>query len=89
MGDWWKKLVTSYTGIFLICFIQVNLVTINMYQVANHKFYGMAVFGFLISFIWTFNVSSIVFGTIKQRIVYGLGGMCGCIVGGIITHYIY
>lgn len=76
-------------GTFLICFIQVNLVTINMYQVANLKFAGMALFGFLISLLWTYNVSIVVFSSLKKRIVYSLGGMCGCVVGGILSHYIY
>lgn len=89
MVEFWKRATSSYVGIFFVCFLQVILVTINTYQVANRHYVGMAIFGFFISFVWTFNVSSIVFGTIKQRVVYGLGGLAGCIAGGIITHYIY
>lgn len=82
-------MMATYKGIFLICFIQVNLVTINVYQISHHKWVGMALIGFLISFIWSFNVSAIVFGTIKQRIVYGLGGMCGCLSGSLIATILY
>lgn len=89
MINLWKKLTASNWGIFFTCFLQVIIVTINTYQIANHKYVGMAIMGFFISFLWSLNVTAIVFGTLKQRIIYGLGGMCGCIIGGIITHYIY
>lgn len=89
MVQWWKQFTLTYKGIFLVCFLQVNLVTINVYQIAQHEWVGMAIVGFLISFIWSFNVSAIVFGSIKQRIVYGIGGMCGCISGSILTNYLY
>lgn len=85
----WKKYLTSSFGIFSVCFIQVNLVTINVYQIAQHKWIGMLIVGFLISFLWTFNVSAVAFGSIKQRIIYGLGGATGCLTGSIITNYLY
>lgn len=89
MNVWWKKISNSNIGLFLICFIQVNLVTINIYQVAEHKWAGMAMMGFLISFMWSLNVTAVVFGSLKQRFIYALGGSAGCLTGGLITSYFY
>lgn len=89
MHDKINKLARSDLGIFLICFLQVNLVSINTYQIATHKWIGMIIFGFFISFFWTYNVSVVAFSNIRQRIIYGLGGMCGVITGGLGTYYYY
>lgn len=89
MIEFWKKMTLTYPGIFITSFLQVILVTTNTYQIANQHYIGMSIVGFFISFLWTFNVSSVVFGSVKQRVVYGLGGMCGCLTGGILTHYFY
>jgi len=85
----WRKFTSTYIGTFLVCFLQVNLVTINVYQIANHYYIGMMIFGFLISFVWTLNVTSVAFSSMNHRIIYGLGGMCGCLSGAIVTHLIY
>ncbi len=89
MNEQWKKFTSTYAGTFLICFIQVNLVTINVYQIATHHYLGMLIFGFLISFMWSLNVTSIVFSDLQHRFVYGLGGMFGCISGSYITYLLY
>lgn len=85
----WKRFTSTYIGTFLVCFFQVNLVTINVYQINTHHWTGMAIFGFMISFMWTLNVTSIVFSDMKHRIIYGLGGTAGCLTGGYITALIY
>lgn len=89
MVENWKKFSKSYLGSFIICWLQVLLVTINTYQVSNHKFIGMAIMGFFISFFWSLNVTAIVFGSMKQRLWYAAGGMVGCITGGVITELLY
>ena len=84
-----RKFLNTYLGAFLLAWWQVVLVSVNTYQVANHKWVGMALFGFWISLFWTYNVSIVVFSDIKMRIVYGFGGMCGVTTGGIGTWYYY
>jgi len=83
------KFLKTYTGIFLLCFWQVIMVSVNTYQIANHKWIGMAIFGFWISFFWTYNVSILAFGNIRQRLVYAAGGMCGVLTGGYGTYWYY
>jgi hypothetical protein len=49
---------------------------------------GIAVVGFLISFIWSFNVKKIAFGGMADRVVYSMGAsagaVCGLMVGRVI-----
>jgi len=84
-----RTFMSTYTGAFLLCFWQVLLVSINTYQIANHKWVGIAIFAFLISFFWTYNVTIVMFGDWKQRAVYALGGSVGCLTGGLGTYYYY
>lgn len=70
-------------------FIQVILVAINTYQIANNKILGTVIFGFLISFVWSFNVRKIAFGTMTDRIVYALGAAGGSATGLVIATQYY
>lgn len=87
--DKFKKFGKTDLGIFVICYWQVILVAINTYQIANHKFVGVVFFGFLISFFWSINVNAVVFSSIRQRIIYALGGACGCLTGTLISYFWY
>lgn len=75
--------------LFGVCYIQVLLVTVNIWQITHSKYLGMFVVGFLISLLWTINVKNIVVSTIENRIFYSLGGACGCISGSLFSGYIY
>lgn len=45
--------------------------------------------GFLISFIWSFNVKKVAFGSMLDRIIYSIGasigGISGLLIGGLLT----
>lgn len=84
-----KKHLESRLGLFLTGFIQVVLVAINTYQIANEKYLGVFFIGFLISFVWTFNVKKIAFGTWEDRIIYSSGAALGSLTGLIISILIY
>jgi hypothetical protein len=70
-------------------FLQIMLVCINTYQVAHAKWLGVFVVGFGISFLWSFNVKQIAFGTVQDRILYALGAAVGSIAGLLIAKLYY
>lgn len=68
-------------NLFITGFLQVFFVAINTYFIANKMLFGTAMAGFTISFIWSFNVKKVAFGTTKDRIVYALGAAFGSLCG--------
>ena len=70
---------------FFQSFLQVGLVSISTIFITKHLYYGIFIVGFLISLLWTFNVSRIAVSTIKQKITYSLGAGTGAVCGVLIT----
>ena len=66
---------------FLTSFFQVGLVAINTLLIARGLFLGVFIVSFIISLLWTFNVSKIAISTINQKLTYALGAGCGAVVG--------
>ena len=77
------------TKLFFSGMLHVLLVAVNMYQIAHEKWIGCFIVGFLISFVWSFNVQKIAFGTTIQRVSYALGAAVGTVAGLFISTYIY
>jgi uncharacterized membrane protein len=77
------------TRTFIYAYIQVMLVVMNTWQVANQKFVGAIIVGFFISLVWTFNVKRVAFGEWKTRLIYCFGASLGTASGLLITKYIY
>lgn len=82
--------------IFTTGFIQVILVCLNTYQIANYivtksimTLLGILFIGFLISLVWTLNVKKIAFGDWIDRITYASGAATGSITGVLIGELIY
>lgn len=74
---------------FTLAYIQVLLVVVNTWQVANQKFLGAIIVGFLISLVWTFNVKRVALGEWSTRLIYCLGASLGTASGLLITKTIY
>jgi hypothetical protein len=75
--------------LFATGFLQVLLVCLNTYQVAHEKWVGVFFVGFGISFLWSFNVKRIAFGTLQDRILYAFGAAIGSISGLLIAKLYY
>lgn len=75
--------------LFLSGMIHVLLVAINTYQLAHKKWVGCFIIGFLISFIWTFNVKKIAFGKNAERIIYAFGAAVGTVLGLALSTFFY
>ncbi len=74
---------------FLWAYVQVTLVALNTWQIANGKFSGALVVGFLISLTWTFNVRHAAFGDMTTRIIYSTGAMFGTATGLLLSQALY
>ncbi|VXC99432.1 hypothetical protein [Sphingobacterium multivorum] len=70
-------------------FLQVFFVAINTWLITKQQYVGVIIVSFLISFIWSFNVKKVAFGTMKDRLVYSLGaalgGLTGLLIGQLFT----
>lgn len=71
----------NYFFLFFSSFIQLFLGAYNIWQIANDMPIQVTVVGFLIAFIWTFNVKKISASTITERLIYSLGAGIGTTSG--------
>lgn len=76
-------------SLFITGFIQVILVAINTYQIANKKYIGILVVGFLISLVWSWNVKKVAFGSNMDRFIYATGAGIGSLVGVLLAILFY
>lgn len=67
--------------LFITGFLQVFFVAINTYFITKRFYIGVAIVSFLISFIWSFNIKKVAFGSMKDRIIYSLGACAGGLLG--------
>jgi hypothetical protein len=79
-----ERLVLFTTG-----FVQVALVGVNTWQIAHEKWFGCAVVGFLISYVWSWNVKKIAFGGHTDRVIYALGAAFGVLAGLGVASLLY
>lgn len=77
------------TSLFCTAWLQVFLVAINTWQIANEKYVGALIVGFLISLVWTFNVKRAAFSTTADKLIYSLGASCGTGSGLWLANLLY
>lgn len=71
--------------LFITGFTQVFFVAINTFFISKAIYSGVLICGFLISFIWSWNVKKVAFGTLKDRLWYSLGAGIGSLIGLIVS----
>jgi hypothetical protein len=76
-------------NLFITGFLQVFFVAINTYFIANKMLFGTAMAGFTISFIWSFNVKKVAFGTMKDRVTYSCGAGFGSLIGLCVSMWLF
>ena len=69
------------TTLFLTGLIQVYFVAVNTYFIAQKYLIGAFMASFIISFIWSYNVKNVAFGTNKDRVAYSAGAAIGTVLG--------
>ena len=75
-------------SLFITGFFQVFFVSIQTYFIAHNFTIGVAIGGFFISFIWSYNVRRIAFGGFIDRVVYSVGASAGAVVGLITGQWV-
>ena len=76
-------------ALFMTGYVQVVLITVNTWQIANGKYLSALPVAFAISFLWTINVKQIAFGNIPERLIYSGGAMTGCMSGILLSRLFY
>lgn len=80
----------KHSIIFATGFAQVFLVSANTYFISRTTWIGIAVCGFGISYLWTFNVRRVSIGTRSEQFTYAsgamLGGLAGVLMAKMIKH---
>ena len=76
-----KYHLKNLSAIFITGFIQVFFVAVNTVFLARSKYVGVLFASFAISFIWSFNVKKVAFGTMADRITYAAGAAAGSLFG--------
>lgn len=74
--------------LFLTAVLQVFFVSMNVTFISHGKYPQMAITGFLISFIWSFNIKKIAFGGFTQQVIYSTGACIGTVIGYAISHHL-
>ena len=67
--------------LFITGFTQVFFVAINTFFISKAIYGGVLICGFLISFVWSWNVKKVAFGTMQDRLWYSFGAGVGSSVG--------
>jgi xanthine/uracil/vitamin C permease (AzgA family) len=75
----------NFLILFCSSFIQLFLGAYNIWQIANDLPIQVTIVGFLIAFIWTFNVKRVSVSTMPERIVYSIGAGIGTTLGMIFA----
>ena len=74
--------------LFITGFLQVFFVAINTYFLANTFIVGVFLASFSISFIWSFNIKKVAFGTMRDRLIYSFGASFGAVAGLYLSKFI-
>lgn len=75
--------------LFITGFLQVLFVTINTFFISRQNYTGTVIVGFGISMMWSYNVTKIAFGGLKERLIYSSGAAFGSLLGIYISSLIY
>jgi hypothetical protein len=70
--------------LFMSSTVQIFLVSCNTYLIANSFVIPSFFVGFLLSFIWSYNIKRIAISTQKERIIYCLGAGTGTSLGVLL-----
>lgn len=68
-------------SLILTAFIQVYFVSVSTYFISIRLYPGVLVAAFLVSYVWSFNVKKVAFGTHADRLLYATGAAIGSICG--------
>jgi hypothetical protein len=76
-------------NLFSTGFLQVFFVAVNTFFISKGYYVGVLVCGFIISFIWSFNVKRVAFGTNTDRLIYASGAALGSLFGLVASQAVF
>ena len=74
---------------FIQPWLQVTLVCLNTWQIANGKILGAIIVSFMLSFVWCFNIQRIAFSNLNDKIIYSLSACSGTATGLLLSRILY
>lgn len=75
--------------LFITGFLQLFLIAINTWQIANEKLWTAMIVCFMISLTATLNIKALAFGSWADRLVYCFGSTLGCGAGIWLVPFLY
>ena len=73
--------------LFLSAMLQIFLVSTNTYLVANGFMISAGIIGFLLSWVWSWNIKRIAISSNTERFIYCLGAGMGTTLGVAFMTY--
>jgi hypothetical protein len=73
----------------LYAYIQLVLISMNTWHIANGKLIASIVFSFLIGLAWTMGVNGVAGGGTKEKLFYAAGGSLGTGTGVLLSTLLY
>lgn len=67
--------------LFSTAFLHVFMISVNTIFLARTFYPGVAVAGFMISYLWVGNVKKVTVATRAERLIYSTGAMLGGLTG--------
>ena len=79
------KIVSDRLRLALVAtaFVQVVFVAMNTVFIAHYKLLPNLLTGFLISYVWSWNVKRVAFGDHTDRLAYASGAAVGSVAGTV------
>lgn len=77
----YKPFRKVHISLLITGFVQVYFVAVNTYLITRTLYVGVFAASFMVSFVWSYNVKRVAFGSIADRMVYATGTAMGSIAG--------
>lgn len=71
--------------LFCRAWLQIFLVSVNTYFIANNNMLGIVAASWLISFVWSFNVTKLSNPDMTDRVIYSTGAALGGLAGYLMA----
>lgn len=68
-------------SLVLTGFMQVYFVAVNTFLITQVMYVGVLAASFMVSFVWSYNVKRVAFGSFTDRLAYATGTALGSVSG--------
>ena len=84
------KVISARLRLTLVAtaFVQVIFVAMNTVFIAHYKLLPNLLTGFMISYVWSWNVKRVAFGDHGDRLAYATGAALGSVTGTVAAGFV-